>query len=174
MKTISYAITVCNEYNELIKLINVLHDNIRLVDEIIVVADEFNTTDEVKEYLDELSEHKIIKYYYHALNNDFASHKNFLNSKCRKDYIFQIDADEYPTEHLLKILPIILEENDVELILVPRINIVNNITGEHIGRWGWNIGKLDSRIESKIIDTDSDEYKLLKNYNLIISEEDIN
>jgi cellulose synthase/poly-beta-1,6-N-acetylglucosamine synthase-like glycosyltransferase len=73
-----------------------------------------------------------IKIIYHSLNKDFATHKNFLNACCNGDYIFQIDADEMPDETLIKYLPEILESNDVDAIWIPRINIVNGITPEHI------------------------------------------
>ena len=36
----------------------------------------------------------------------------------------------------------ILDNNtDKDLILVPRINIVNGITNEHIEKWGWQINE---------------------------------
>ena len=49
MKTISYAITVCNELEELTKLLNFLQTNIRKEDEIVIQYDESSVTDEVKD-----------------------------------------------------------------------------------------------------------------------------
>ena len=89
MKTISYAITVCNEIEELTKLLNFLQTNIRKEDEIVIQYDESSVTDEVKDYLSLMDSmhdnHKVIGF---PLNKDFASFKNNLKSHCSKDYIF--------------------------------------------------------------------------------------
>jgi hypothetical protein len=55
---------------------------------------------------------------------------------CSGDYIFQIDADELPNETLIENLHSILE-NNVDVILTPRVNIVQGITPQHIQAWGW-------------------------------------
>jgi glycosyltransferase involved in cell wall biosynthesis len=135
MPSISYAITACNEHVELDKLLSQLTENIRPEDEIIVQMD-ITATDEVKAV--------VIKYnlmsYFHPLNNDFATFKNNLKSLCTKDYIFQIDADEYLSEELLAYLPAILEDNNnVEMFSVPRINTVKDLTEQHIKQWGWRV-----------------------------------
>jgi hypothetical protein len=75
------------------------------------------------------------------LNKDFASFKNNLSKYCTKDYIFQIDADEYPHLYLIESLPQILEYNPIDAILVPRINTVGGLTAQHIGQWGWNVNE---------------------------------
>ena len=52
------------------------------------------------------------------LNKDFATFKNNLKENCTKDYIFQIDADEYLSETLLEYLTAILEDNThIEMLL---------------------------------------------------------
>ena len=51
---ISYAITVCNEYDEIQKLLSTLFLNIREEDEIVVLFDKKSGTAEVWEYLIEL------------------------------------------------------------------------------------------------------------------------
>ena len=66
--------------------------------------------------------------------------KNNLKEHCTKEYIFQIDADEYLSNELLQYLPEILEMNpEIELYAVPRINTVEGLTQEHIQKWGWVI-----------------------------------
>jgi glycosyltransferase involved in cell wall biosynthesis len=55
---------------------------------------------------------------------------------CSGDYIFQIDADEIPNNVLIENLPAILE-NNVDVILVPRVNTVQGITQQHMQHWGW-------------------------------------
>jgi glycosyltransferase involved in cell wall biosynthesis len=132
---ISYAITVCNEHVELERLLEVLSKHLRLEDEIVVQMDT-TATEEVKNVV---SKYKLINYF-HPLNKDFATFKNNLSSLCTKDFIFQIDADEYPNENLLINLPAILDNNfNVDVFLVPRINTVEGLTENHIKRWGWKV-----------------------------------
>jgi len=131
MSTISYAITACNEHRELLQLLEVLHNNIRKEDEIVIQLDS-NATQDVRDIAKEYIEF--------PLNKDFASFKNNLSKHCTKDYIFQIDADEYPHVYLIESLPKIFSYNkNIEVLLVPRINTVEGLTQEHINKWGWNV-----------------------------------
>jgi glycosyltransferase involved in cell wall biosynthesis len=135
MPSISYAITACNEHVELDRLLNQLTEHIRPEDEIVVQMD-ITATDEVKAVV---NKYKLINYF-HPLNKDFATFKNNLKGLCTKDYIFQIDADEYLSEELLAYLPAILEDNNrVEMFSLPRINTVEGLTQEHIKQWGWRV-----------------------------------
>ena len=142
---ISYAIPVCNEIKEIKRLLEFLIRDKRRQDEIVILIDEQNGTEEVKDYVEDFAHQYLdfdfVNVYYHPLNRDFASHKNFLNSFCKGDYIFQIDADELPDESLLKYLPEILESNDVDAIWVPRINIVKGITDDHVNKWRWTVNE---------------------------------
>lgn len=133
--TISYAITACNEHAELERLLEVLNKHLRPEDEIVVQMD-ITATEEVKAVV---SKHKLMSYF-HPLNKDFATFKNNLSNLCTKDFIFQIDADEYPNEDLLINLSAILDNNStVDVFLVPRINTVEGLTENHIKRWGWKV-----------------------------------
>jgi len=135
MPSISYAITACNEHVELERLLNQLSSSIRDEDEIVVQMD-ITATEEVKAVV---NKYKLMNYF-HPLNKDFATFKNNLKSLCTKDYIFQIDADEYLSEELLTYLPAILEDNNsVEMFSIPRINTVEGLTQEHIRQWGWRV-----------------------------------
>jgi glycosyltransferase involved in cell wall biosynthesis len=77
----------------------------------------------------------------HHLNKNYGEHKNYGNSKCDGDWIFQIDADELPPESLLGVnLKAIIESNpEVELYYVPRINDFKGVTQEHANQWGWKL-----------------------------------
>jgi hypothetical protein len=135
MPSISYAITACNEHVELDKLLNQLSSSIRDEDEIVVQMD-ITATDEVKAVV---NKYKLMNYF-HPLNKDFATFKNNLKGLCTKDYIFQIDADEYLSEELLTYLPAILDDNHtVEMFSIPRINTVEGLTEQHIKQWGWRV-----------------------------------
>lgn len=139
MKTISYAITVCNEYEEIQKLIPLLVSHINDNDEIVVLFDEGKGTKEVFEYLKKKTDEGEVELFTGIFENHFANWKNLLNEFCSNDYIFQIDADELPSKDLLLNLPYILESNDVDILLIPRVNTVEGITTEHIQKWGWNV-----------------------------------
>ena len=129
MPTISYAITACNEHRELSRLLELLRNNIHADDEIVVQLDS-NATQQVREVAKDYIEF--------PLDKDFASFKNNLTNNCTKDYIFQIDADEYPNEYLIHHLKDILQNNQsIDVFLVPRVNTVEGLTTEHIKKWGW-------------------------------------
>ena len=135
---ISYAIPVCNEYKEIEYLLQYLIKHIREGDEIIVQCDEGNTTLEVYKVLNKCADRvKIIEF---PLNNNFATFKNNLKDNCSGDYIFQIDADEYPEEYLMSHIDWLVDNNpNVDIFWVPRINTVEGLTQEHIQKWGWKV-----------------------------------
>jgi glycosyltransferase involved in cell wall biosynthesis len=137
---ISYAITVCNELKEIIELTNFLQSRIEEEDEIIIQYDTNGVTKEVSDFLTIFSEiNKQTKIVSFPLNKDFATFKNNLKKNCSGDYIFQIDADETPTEYLMQNLKRILESNNVDIVFVPRVNTVNGLTEAHIQGWGWRV-----------------------------------
>lgn len=142
--TISYAITVCNERQEISVLINTLMEFIQPQDEIVILYDSKNGDAKVWEYLNLVAltgdnQFKGFSINEGEFDGNFAEWKNKLNSLCKGDYIFNIDADEIPQQHLIQSLPTILENQDVDLIYVPRVNTVGGITQEHIIKWGWKI-----------------------------------
>jgi hypothetical protein len=142
MINITYAVTVCNELEEITKLINFLHPRIQSDDEILIQYDEDSTTDAVKQYLLIISQlhNTNIRVISYPLNNDFASFKNNLKDNSNGIFIFQIDADEIPSEYLIENLHELLDYNkDVDLFFVPRINTVEGLTPKHIKKWGWNV-----------------------------------
>jgi hypothetical protein len=129
---------------EITKLINFLHPRLKKEDEILIQYDETSVTDVVKQYLEIISqlhpnEIKVISF---PLNNDFASFKNNLKNHANGIFIFQIDADEIPSEYLIENLSDFIEYNkDVDLFFVPRINTVEGLTPKHIKKWGWNVNE---------------------------------
>jgi|TARA_B100000900_G_scaffold414510_2_gene441352 hypothetical protein len=136
---ISYAITVCNELVEIQKLIPYLLDNIRDEDEIVVLYDSKNGDTKVEEFLRAKSVNPTYSWHSGEFDGHFANWKNKLTDLCNGDYIFQIDADEIPNNELIENLPAILEMNGVDVILVPRVNLVDGLTDEYIQKWGWKV-----------------------------------
>lgn len=140
--TITYAITVCNEFLEIQRLITLLLKNKRPQDDIVVLVDmtKNEPTSELLGYLHRLSSSDYITLSEGRFNNHFADWKNHLIESCKGDYIFQIDADEYPNELLISHLPDLLELNpENEVYLVPRANTVEGLTDEHIAKWRWHV-----------------------------------
>jgi hypothetical protein len=170
---VSYCITVHDELEELIRLLNLLQKNIHPEDEILIQYDEERVSKAVLDYLNVVStltsNHKVISF---PLNNDFASYKNNLKNHASGIFIFNIDADEIPNEYLLQNLRELLEANkETDVFFVPRINTVDGLTQSHVDKWGWKIERIDTQIGEKELDSNSDEYLFLKSNNCVISEE---
>lgn len=136
---ISYAITACNEHDELTELLAFVAEHKRPLDEIVVQVDSDSVTNEVKDVLmrfDDVLDASIS----FPLDNHFANFKNNLKEHCSGDYIFQLDADEVPSREIIDNLHLILGANpEVDLFLVPRVNIIEGCTDEHIKKWNWQI-----------------------------------
>ena len=141
---ISYGITVHNEAEELKRLLEVLYKNIDDQDEVVVCVD--GEDDAVRFELDVYSKkfsdsYKPMRVYQRKLDGNFANQKNSVIENSTGDYIFHIDADEYPHETLLAQLKQILEINDVDLLWIPRVNTVEGFTDDDVRKWGWRISE---------------------------------
>tara|TARA_B100002019_G_C21255683_1_gene593704 strand:+ start:1523 stop:2167 length:645 start_codon:yes stop_codon:yes gene_type:complete len=138
---LSYAITVCNEKDEIRRLVDFLNKTKRSEDEIVILFDKKNGTPEVWEYVQFcLSEYENVKAKAKTFKDHFANWKNYLTELCSGDFIFQIDADEIPNKILIDNLPQIIKENpDNEVYCVPRVNTVEGLTLEHVQKWGWKL-----------------------------------
>ena len=140
---ISYATLVHNERMEIERLLNYLVKYKNAEDEIVIMLDSQNVTKDVRQYVEDfVLSHKEDHYIVlcsHPLNKNFAKHKNYLSRQCSGDWIFLIDADEWPDEYLMSSLRYIIDQNpEVEAYFVPRINEVDGITAKHMAQWGWN------------------------------------
>jgi glycosyltransferase involved in cell wall biosynthesis len=135
---ISYAIPVCNEYQELDRLLDLLIKNKRPEDEIVVQADLGNTTREVYQVVDKYKDQiRLVEF---GLKGNFGAFKNNLKTNCSGEWIFQIDADEYLKEEFIQHLPEILQDNPtIDVFLLPRINTVEGLTQQHIDVWRWRV-----------------------------------
>jgi len=140
---ISYGITVHNEADELNKLLEILIHKTDPEDEIVICDDYSDDATQfvLQTWSQQYGHNKLIKIYQRKLDGDFSAHKNSVIENCSGDYIFHIDADEYPNEILLEQLPQIIEMNDVDLIWIPRVNTVDGFTQEDVQRWGWRISE---------------------------------
>lgn len=142
---ISYAITVCTELEEIKQLLPFLFKHVRPADEIVVLYDRKNGSAEVREYLNLVAatneSDSTFLYAESEFTGNFSEWKNQLTALCTGSYIVNIDADEMPSEYMLRIMPQLLEHNNVDVIMVPRINTVTGLTDEHISKWRWNVNE---------------------------------
>ena len=139
---ISYGITVCDESEELFNLLSYLHDKIDENDEVIVLRDMGKTNHNVTKII--VHFHEKFKFQLKSadasLNGDFATFKNHLPTIATGDYLFQIDADEIPSEFLIEnIKPILKVNSTIDCFYIPRVNKVSGLTPEHITKWGWRV-----------------------------------
>lgn len=158
--TISFLLFVHNEGKELSTLLSKLGPWVEnnSNDEIVII-DDFST--------DELTRNTLAGstcVHQHSLNGDFAAHKNFGNSQCHKDFIFQIDADEYPTPDLLENVRDLIKFNPtVELFWLPRVNIVRGLTPEDARTWGWQVYSLPGYPGLPIVNQGDHQGRLYRN-----------
>lgn len=139
---ISYAVTTHNEHKEIARLIPFLLNNMGMEDELVIIDDhsDYKTWRVFDTYIH--NDAYNIKFFERALYNDFAAHKNFMNEQCTGDYIFNIDADEMPSEFLMKNIKELIKMNpEIELYWVPRINTVEGLTQEHVQKWRWRVNE---------------------------------
>lgn len=139
---LSYAVTVCDEFIEIQRLLNQLINQKHPQDEIVVLVDLNKNipTSELLGYLHKLSSSNYITLLEDRFSNHFADWKNKLTQACTGDFIFQIDADEYLPDEFIDLIHEVLEANpEVDLYYVPRINTVSGLTEEHIQKWGWRV-----------------------------------
>jgi len=138
---ISYAITVKDELIELDRLLFRLQKYKKDTDEIVIVYDGINGSIQVEQYLKaQTVSSSPFRWHSFEFKNNFSELKNYITQLCTGDYIFQIDADEFPNEYLVSVLPTILELNpETEVYLTPRVNTVEGLTEQHIQKWGWRV-----------------------------------
>jgi hypothetical protein len=143
---LSYAITVADEFEEIQKLLKLLLQTVGTTDEIVVLVDLSKHVSEVSKvpyspllnYLYKLASTDKITLVEDYFKGDFSMWKNSLNSYCKGDYIFQLDADELPSDSLLHSLNTLISFN-LELYYFPRENRVEGLTQQDIVNWNWNV-----------------------------------
>jgi len=139
---ISYAITVCDEFVEIQRLVNFLLKHKRLEDSIVILYDVNKGHEGIEQFLRAKSVNCEIAWMPGEFDGHFANWKNKLTGMCSGDWIFQIDADEMPHENLINHLPeIILSNPNNEVIRVPRVNTVFGLTEEYADKWRWNVNE---------------------------------
>ena len=140
--SISFAITAYNEHEELQVLLSQLEQIAKSDDEIVIQLDS-KATPEVLSLVDQFINRDFtftVKKCVFDLNNHFADFKNNLKSYCTKDWVLQIEADETLSETFSRVIHEVLDANDgIDLIAVPRVNIVKGLEQNDIIQWHWQV-----------------------------------
>ena len=132
---ITYAICTCTEHRELQSLIRFLFNVKDKEDDINILVDSQNGTEKVADVLEPYKND--IDIIFRNFDNDFGKHRNYQLERCKGDYIFIVDADEVPSYLLIKQLKHIIESSQGEIIYVPRINIIPDITQDLMSKWNF-------------------------------------
>lgn len=133
---LSFLITSHNETESLDKLLSKLIQFKKELHEIILL-DDYSDNNDTKNIIERYKDK--IRFYQKQLDRNYGAHKNYGISLCKGKWIFQIDADECPTDLFLQNIDEILEANDSnEAIWIPRLNYFHGVTQQDIMTWGWN------------------------------------
>ena len=143
--SITYSVSVCNEFLEIQRLVHFLLQHKRPQDNIVILYDEANGDPEVENFLRTHSVNNEFMWGKGHFDRDFASWKNKLIDMCNKDFICNLDADELPHENLIKSLPAVLELNpSIDAYWVPRINTLSGDENEidtYVNQIGWTMNE---------------------------------
>lgn len=132
---VSYAVCVCDELTEIENLLYILDESV-LCDEIRVLVDTTKATDEIFSILYKYKVH----IHQRPFDGNFGEHKNYLNSQCTGEYIFNVDADEIPSYQLICGLYNIVN-SDADIAFVPRVNILQGASFEFLNKCNFNLNK---------------------------------
>ena len=130
-----------------------------------IILDDYSDDIDTLQVLENLSNSNFFKVYKHKLDRNYSEHKNYGNSQCKGDYIFQIDDDELPSETLLENLKDLIQlNNDVDLFWIPRINDFKGVNAENSRQWGWRLTPYEDRL---IVNWPDPQGRLFKNVSCI-------
>lgn len=148
---ISYLVT-CHEATDALKiLLHSIQSHKKSTDELIILHDDFQET-LVPGDISMLDGYRSgrydnVKVFHKKFNKDYSDHKNYGNSKCKGDWIFQIDADESAyhlcSDNLHDIIDA-AESQGFEMLYVPRMNCFNGVTPEIAKQWNWSLSESTS------------------------------
>jgi len=159
---LSFLITTHNEGDELDRLLQQLCEYIEVnkTSDEIVILDDYSDNQKTIEILTKVTKLPFVKLFHHRLDKNFGEHKTAGSRACKNEYIFQLDADEYPHPTLLENVRSIIEANSaVELFRVPRVNIVRGMTLDDAAKWGWHVSQLPEFPGHSIVNWNSGDYQ---------------
>ena len=158
---ISYLVTCHNETDTLKELLTKLF-KYKSVDDEIVIIDDCSDNLKTIEILSSASSLGV-RLIQHKLTDSYGNQKNFGIENCLGDFIFQIDADELPSELTLggNLKSIIDSNSDIECILVPRLNDFKGVNQQHAMQWGWRLIESPS-LKRLVVNWPDPQYRIFK------------
>jgi len=134
---LSYLVTCHNETDSLEKLLSKLIEYKKDNHEI-VLLDDYSDNPETLEIIQKFKDK--INFQQHKLDKNYGNHKNYGIELCKGEWIFQLDADEVPTDGLLENIDLIIESNSKnEVLWLPRLNYFIGVTDLDVMTWGWQL-----------------------------------
>jgi len=134
---LSYLVTCHNETDSLEKLLSKLIEYKKDNHEI-VLLDDYSDNPETLEIIQKFKEK--VNFQQHKLDKNYGNHKNYGIELCKGEWIFQLDADEVPTDGLLENIDLIIESNSKnEVLWLPRLNYFIGVTDLDVITWGWQL-----------------------------------
>jgi glycosyltransferase involved in cell wall biosynthesis len=104
----------------------------------IVLVDDYSDNQITIEIINKYKSY--VNFFQHKLEKNYGAHKNFGIEQCKGEWIFQLDADEVPTDGLLENINLIIESNSSsEVLWLPRLNYFVGVTEQDIQMWGWKL-----------------------------------
>jgi len=169
---ISFLVTTHNEDSDLEILLDQLVEFVKMSEDEIVVLDDYSDNPKTLQLFEKYADNiKLVKHKLDVKGSGFGGHKQFGNEQCSGDFIFQIDSDEYFSDGLLENMKSLISENpQVELFLVPRINIIRGMTERNAMMFGWEISKIDGIATEDVFHDNDEEFEFLKKYKFAVSE----
>lgn len=132
---LSYLVTCHNETDSLDKLLTKLVKHKKDNHEIILL-DDYSDNPTTVEIIQKFK--NSVTFVQHKLEKNYGTHKNFGIEQCKGEWIFQLDADEVPTDDLLENINLIIESNSSsEVLWLPRLNYFLGVTEQDVQMWGW-------------------------------------
>ena len=134
---LSYLVTCHNETDSLEKLLSKLIEYKKDKHEI-VLLDDYSDNPKTLEIIHIFKDK--INFQQHKLDKNYGNHKNYGIELCKGKWIFQLDADEVPTDGLLENIDLIIESNNKnEVLWLPRLNYFIGVTDLDVTTWGWRL-----------------------------------
>ena len=115
---LSYLVTCHNETDSLEKLLSKLIEYKKDNHEI-VLLDDYSDNPKTLEIIQTFKDK--INFQQHKLDKNYGNHKNYGIGLCKGEWIFQLDADEVPTDGLLENIELIslFMSTDSDEVIVP-------------------------------------------------------
>lgn len=136
---LSYLVTCHNESDSLHDLLVKLYESLKPTHEVVII-DDYSDSPVTLSILEEYQKKERVVIQKHKLDNHYGAHKNFGIEQCKGDWIFQLDADELPTDTLINNIDVILENNSHnEVLWLPRLNYFVGVTQKDVDDWGWKL-----------------------------------